>query len=450
MPRRSRPPPGSAPEGPASFPLCTSRAPRRATFPHDLVRDGSGRSSSRVVRGVAAGRRAVAAPLPRGPRLDELDVGVPDRRCGVRLRSRGAFACTPRRRGSGGSAARGRPPGAWTVACSPFATRSALTACSGPARSACTTSLGRVRRRGPPLALGTATRPGRRSTTTAPTARPPATLAGASAWATGSRIAAPPSAAPAPGGAPAATTRSPARRPRRSPRPCRVAPTGRDDSAGESSEAWSDSTRRSRVALGGRRRRFTSVGRGRPRWCERGQSDGQGGRTSRRGRHRCQRGRPRTGGRMSRAMTHRRHRCRVSWSAGGKGVRSGPSSARVPKRRDPLEPELGGDLVSEKSRRRPTLPGGLPPSTIGAGGLNCRVRNGNGCFPAAMATGNRALGGLKLPSIGASRARGCMMQPLSVPKRARARKRSPSPRPISTGRLNALLHVHLRPINVVV
>ncbi len=41
-----------------------------------------------------------------------------------------------------------------------------------------------------------------------------------------------------------------------------------------------------------------------------------------------------------------------------------------------------------KTRRRPTLPGGLPPSTIGAGGLNYRVRNGNGCFPTAMATGN--------------------------------------------------------------
>ena len=42
----------------------------------------------------------------------------------------------------------------------------------------------------------------------------------------------------------------------------------------------------------------------------------------------------------------------------------------------------------KKSRRRPTLPGGLPPSTIGAGGLNCRVRDGNGCVPAAMVTGN--------------------------------------------------------------
>src|SRR5437764_803678 len=39
-------------------------------------------------------------------------------------------------------------------------------------------------------------------------------------------------------------------------------------------------------------------------------------------------------------------------------------------------------------RRRPTLPGGFPPSTIGAGGLNFRVRDGNGCDSAAMATGN--------------------------------------------------------------
>jgi hypothetical protein len=32
----------------------------------------------------------------------------------------------------------------------------------------------------------------------------------------------------------------------------------------------------------------------------------------------------------------------------------------------------------------PTPSGG---STIGATGLNCRVRNGNGCFPRAIATG---------------------------------------------------------------
>ena len=37
----------------------------------------------------------------------------------------------------------------------------------------------------------------------------------------------------------------------------------------------------------------------------------------------------------------------------------------------------GGDLLSQ----------GLPPSTIGAGGFHFRVRNGNGWFPAAVATG---------------------------------------------------------------
>ena len=48
-----------------------------------------------------------------------------------------------------------------------------------------------------------------------------------------------------------------------------------------------------------------------------------------------------------------------------------------PAERDPLIGEI---------RRRPTLPGRLHPSTIGAGGLNFRVRNGNGCDPAAIAT----------------------------------------------------------------
>ncbi len=42
------------------------------------------------------------------------------------------------------------------------------------------------------------------------------------------------------------------------------------------------------------------------------------------------------------------------------------------------------------SRRRPTLPLALTSSTIGAGGLNCRVRNGYGCDPSAIAAENRA------------------------------------------------------------
>ena len=42
-----------------------------------------------------------------------------------------------------------------------------------------------------------------------------------------------------------------------------------------------------------------------------------------------------------------------------------------------------------KNRRRPTLPGPCEPSTIGAEGLNCSVRNGKRCFPLAIATGKR-------------------------------------------------------------
>ena len=45
-------------------------------------------------------------------------------------------------------------------------------------------------------------------------------------------------------------------------------------------------------------------------------------------------------------------------------------------------------LSSDEIRRRPTLPGDLSPSTIGADRLNFRVRDGNGCDPVAMATGN--------------------------------------------------------------
>src|SRR5262249_37639639 len=45
-----------------------------------------------------------------------------------------------------------------------------------------------------------------------------------------------------------------------------------------------------------------------------------------------------------------------------------------------------GAALIEDVRRRPTLPRGPPRSTIGAEGLNFRVRNGTGCFPFAMTT----------------------------------------------------------------
>ena len=82
---------------------------------------------------------------------------------------------------------------------------------------------------------------------------------------------------------------------------------------------------------------------------------------------------------------------------GQRGVPASPGESTWPchnpfgRKRDFGPDAMASGPKSKKSRRRPTLPGGLPPSTIGAGGLNCRVRNGNGCFPAAMATGNHAL-----------------------------------------------------------
>ena len=52
-------------------------------------------------------------------------------------------------------------------------------------------------------------------------------------------------------------------------------------------------------------------------------------------------------------------------------------------KRKPPDHKIRG--LQYNSRRRPTLPASYPTSTIGAGGLNCRVRNGNGCGPSAMA-----------------------------------------------------------------
>ncbi len=46
-----------------------------------------------------------------------------------------------------------------------------------------------------------------------------------------------------------------------------------------------------------------------------------------------------------------------------------------------------GGSCARRNRRRPTLPGPCEPSTIGAEGLNCSVRNGKRCFPLAKATG---------------------------------------------------------------
>jgi hypothetical protein len=99
----------------------------------------------------------------------------------------------------------------------------------------------------------------------------------------------------------------------------------------------------------------------------------------------------------------------------------------------------GSGPQREDVRRRPTLPRGPPRSTIGAEGLNFRVRNGTGCFPFAMA---------------AETLWRCQVWPTAPqePHSGRVHKesRSQATRPISTGQLHALPRFHLRPINPVV
>ena len=55
-------------------------------------------------------------------------------------------------------------------------------------------------------------------------------------------------------------------------------------------------------------------------------------------------------------------------------------------KKNKMPPTLWGAFCLH--RRRPTLPHSLPCSTIGAEGLNCRVRDGNGCFPFAIIADN--------------------------------------------------------------
>jgi hypothetical protein len=62
-----------------------------------------------------------------------------------------------------------------------------------------------------------------------------------------------------------------------------------------------------------------------------------------------------------------------------------PDRRETPKHQHKKPPPKG--RLSCLNRRRPTLPGPCGPSTIGAEGLNCSVRNGKRCFPLAVTTG---------------------------------------------------------------
>src|SRR6185295_13795706 len=95
-------------------------------------------------------------------------------------------------------------------------------------------------------------------------------------------------------------------------------------------------------------------------------------------------GKPDFGRRRGRAESNRqqeRHQARCKSASrsrkerhASETQRPGPVARPGPPPRDPA--------ASYSPTRRPC-------STIGAGGLNGRVRDGNGCFPSAIATGNR-------------------------------------------------------------
>src|SRR6185437_5819168 len=88
----------------------------------------------------------------------------------------------------------------------------------------------------------------------------------------------------------------------------------------------------------------------------------------------------------------------------------------------------GSDLLSRVLRH----------STIGAEGFHGRVRNGIGCSPFATATGRLSARKKVLVSRPAADVGRC------------TERRNQADRAISTAKLNASLHLHMRPINVVV
>ena len=101
---------------------------------------------------------------------------------------------------------------------------------------------------------------------------------------------------------------------------------------------------------------------------------------------------------------------------------------------------FGSDLLSHALRR----------STIGATALNCRVRDGTGCFACAMTTKPKKSSDVVQVAYDLSL---CMLlinvslQGLTCLAFTRSNQ---AYRAISIGQLNALQHLHLRPIDVVV
>jgi hypothetical protein len=110
----------------------------------------------------------------------------------------------------------------------------------------------------------------------------------------------------------------------------------------------------------------------------------------------------------------------------------------------------------ETGWQRPTLPHRYQCSTIGACGLNCRVRDGSGCTPTALATNTLSpvsSGGMYacLPSTSSALTTPLrsMLRSLRLPASPRASV-SLSQSTISIGSLQPSLAFHVRPIQHVV
>ena len=166
---------------------------------------------------------------------------------------------------------------------------------------------------------------------------------------------------------------------------------------------------------------------------------------------RSARGRPRSAGRHGSATGDRPR----SWVARIARSTQVSRPEEPPRLRDPPE--------TQKSRRRPIFPKGCPLSIFGAGELNFRVRDGNGCGLSARVTGIFASGMFRQRHVARSRGSHGRRESISSISSSRQldRSRSPAtdpwsvaeevkPSTVSTAQLHPSPDFHMRPIKQVV